>query len=131
MKVAHYKGTENFCFPALRSSLTVLPTAFSPKDQGSKIRDRAKLLFIYNPQSAIRNLFHAPAFRPGHLTLTHWDAGTAKATIEVPVVTSEDGKSPAIVFSPQYLADALAIGPTLRLIDEMASQPTSRPATSA
>ena len=58
---------------------------------------------------------------PGQLTLTHWDSGTAQATIQVPVSISEgggvDGKPPAISFAPRYLAEALAIGPVLRLID--------------
>ena len=56
---------------------------------------------------------------PGHLTLTHWDSGAAQATIRVPVSTSGggEGQPPTISFAPQYLAEALAIGPVLRLID--------------
>jgi len=56
---------------------------------------------------------------PGHLTLTHWDSGTAQATIKVPVSVSGEEQPPAISFGPRYLAEALAIGATLRLIDEM------------
>jgi hypothetical protein len=37
------------------------------------------------------------------------------ATIQVPVITS--GVLPAISFSPQFLADAIVIGSTLRLSD--------------
>jgi DNA polymerase-3 subunit beta len=55
--------------------------------------------------------------RPGPLTLTHRDrdSDAVVATMQVPVTTS--GVLPAISFSPQYLADALVIGSTLRLID--------------
>ncbi|MEI7910652.1 MAG: DNA polymerase III subunit beta [Verrucomicrobiota bacterium] len=52
---------------------------------------------------------------PGHLTLTHWDSGTAQANIQVPVSVS--GEPQAISFNPRYLAKALAIGTTLRLTD--------------
>jgi len=56
---------------------------------------------------------------PGHLTLTHWDAGTAQATIRVPISVSGEGENqpPVISFGPRYLAEALVIGPVLRLID--------------
>ena len=57
---------------------------------------------------------------PDQMTLTHWDSGTAQATIRVPVTTSAgggEGRPPAISFAPQYLAEALGIGATLRLID--------------
>ena len=54
--------------------------------------------------------------RPGPLTLTHRDQDSdAAATMQVPVITT--GVLPAISFSPQFLADALVIGSTLRLID--------------
>ena len=56
---------------------------------------------------------------PGHLTLTHWDSGTAQATIRVPVRVSGNGLLPAISFNSRYLAKALAIGNTLRLTDGM------------
>ena len=54
---------------------------------------------------------------PGHLTLTHWDSGTAHATIQVPVSISGENQPPAISFGPRYLADALEIGSTLCLSD--------------
>lgn len=63
---------------------------------------------------------------PGHLTLTHRDFLTVGATLQVPVTV--DGSPPAISFDPKYLADALAIGSTLRLVDNlnpgMATDPT-------
>jgi DNA polymerase-3 subunit beta len=64
---------------------------------------------------------------PGHLTLTHWDSGTAQATIRVPVSTSGEGQPPAISFGPRYLAEALAIGPVLRLIDGISLGLTAGP----
>ena len=54
---------------------------------------------------------------PGHLTLTHWDSGTAQATIRVPISVSGEDQPPAIAFKSRYLADALSIGNTLRLTD--------------
>jgi len=56
---------------------------------------------------------------PGHLTLTLTlrDSDTPGAQIHVPV--SITGQPPAISFKPKVLADALAIGSTLRLIDGM------------
>ena len=72
---------------------------------------------------------------PGHLTLSHWDSGTAQATIRVPVGRSEGGEGgecqpPAISFSPRYLAAAPTIGPVLRLIDGMSpGVATDSPAT--
>ncbi len=54
---------------------------------------------------------------PGHLTLAHRDYDTVGATIWVPVTT--EGQPPAIAFDPKYLADALVIGPTLRLVDKL------------
>jgi len=63
---------------------------------------------------------------PDHLTLTHRDYDTVGATIQVPVTT--EGQPPEIAFDPKYLADALEIGPTLRLVDKlnpgMATDPT-------
>ena len=66
---------------------------------------------------------------PGLLTLTHWDYDTAKSTIRVPVTTSGEGRPPAISFSPRYLADALVIGSTLRLIDGMTPAVATDPAS--
>ncbi len=54
---------------------------------------------------------------PGHLTLTHRDYDTVGATIQVPVAI--DGQPPAIAFEPKHLADAIEIGPTLRLVDKL------------
>ena len=53
--------------------------------------------------------------KPEHLTLTHRDYDTVLATIAVPVTI--EGQPPAISFDPKYLADAIAIGATLRLVD--------------
>jgi DNA polymerase-3 subunit beta len=55
--------------------------------------------------------------KPGHLTLTHRDYDTIGATISVPVTI--EGKPPVIAFDPGYLADALEIGATLRLVDSL------------
>ena len=52
---------------------------------------------------------------PGHLTLTLRDSETTGAQIHVPVLIN--GQPPAISFAPGFLADALTIGSTLRLID--------------
>ncbi len=54
---------------------------------------------------------------PGHLTLTQRDYDTVGATIQVPVTT--EGRPPEIAFDPKYLAYALEIGPTLRLVDKL------------
>jgi len=53
--------------------------------------------------------------KPGHLTLTIRDCDETGATIHVPA--SITGQPPVIAFAPGYLAEALAIGSTLRLID--------------
>jgi hypothetical protein len=67
---------------------------------------------------------------PGHLTLTHWDYDTATTTIQVPVSRpEEEGRPPAISFSPKYLADALVIGSTLRLIDGITPGVATDPAS--
>ena len=54
---------------------------------------------------------------PGHLTLTHRNGDTVGATIQIPVTT--EGHPPEIAFDPKHLADALEIGPTLRLVDKL------------
>ena len=54
---------------------------------------------------------------PGHVTLTQMESDTTTATLQVPVVI--EGKPPEISFSPAYLADALEIGSTLKLTDEL------------
>jgi DNA polymerase III sliding clamp (beta) subunit (PCNA family) len=66
---------------------------------------------------------------PGRLTLTHWDCGTATATIQVPVTISGEGRPPVIAFRPRFLADALVIGSTLRLIDGISPGVATDPAT--
>jgi len=67
---------------------------------------------------------------PGFLTLTHWDWGTAQATIRVPVSVSGGDQPPVISFGPRYLAEALVIGPVLRLIDGMSPGVTTGPSGS-
>jgi DNA polymerase-3 subunit beta len=56
---------------------------------------------------------------PGALTLERLDADGNAATIRVPVTVTGTGSPPVIAFEPAFLADALAIGPVLRLIDQM------------
>ncbi len=53
----------------------------------------------------------------GQLTLTHRDANGHSATMQVPVEIH--GSPPVIAFSARYLADALEIGSTLCLSDEL------------
>ncbi len=55
--------------------------------------------------------------KPDHLTLTLRDSDTTDSHIHVPVTVSGEGTPPVIAFAPGYLADALTIGSTLRLID--------------
>ncbi len=62
---------------------------------------------------------------PGHLTLTHHDYETVGATIQVPVTT--EGRPPAMAFDPRFLADALEIGATLRLVDSLNPGMTTAP----
>lgn len=54
---------------------------------------------------------------PGHLPLTHRDYDTMGAPLQVPV--TNEGQPPEIAFDPKYLADALKIGPTLRLVGKL------------
>ncbi len=49
----------------------------------------------------------------------------ADATILVPVTA--EGQTPEIAFDPKYLADALEIGPTLRLLDNLHPGVTTGP----
>lgn len=62
------------------------------------------------------------------LSLTHRDANGHSATMQVPVEIH--GNPPVIAFNARYLADALEIGNTLCLIDELSPgicrHPTSR-----
>ena len=62
---------------------------------------------------------------PGHLTLTHRDYDTVGATIQIPVTT--EGQPPEIAFDPKYLADAIEIGQTLRLVDKLNPGVTTGP----
>jgi len=55
--------------------------------------------------------------KPGHVTLTLRDSDETGAHIHVPVTLSGEGRPPVIAFAPGCLAEALAIGSTLRLID--------------
>jgi hypothetical protein len=65
--------------------------------------------------------------KPGHLTLTLRDSDETDSRIHVPVSISGASKPPVIAFAPGYLADALEIGPTLRLIDGLSPGMTSDP----
>ena len=65
--------------------------------------------------------------KPGHLTLTLRDSDETDSHIHVPVTISGEGRPPVIAFAPGYLADALAIGPTLRLIDGLSPGMASDP----
>ena len=53
----------------------------------------------------------------GQLTLSHRDANGHSATMQVPVEIH--GNPPVIAFNARYLADALEIGGTLCLGDEL------------
>jgi DNA polymerase-3 subunit beta len=62
---------------------------------------------------------------PGTLTFTHSDYTTVGAITRVPVDT--EGEPPVISFNPAFLADALEIGSTLRLVDGLTPGMTSDP----
>jgi DNA polymerase III sliding clamp (beta) subunit (PCNA family) len=64
-------------------------------------------------QASVRLDWH----KRGQLTLTHRDANGHSATMQVPVEIH--GNPPVIAFNARYLADALEIGSTLCLIDEL------------
>jgi len=66
--------------------------------------------------------------KPGHLTLTLRDSDITGVQIDVPVTTT--GQPPAISLQPKFLADALTIGPTLRLIDGISPIKTTDPSGS-
>jgi DNA polymerase III subunit beta len=55
--------------------------------------------------------------KKGHLTLTQRTASDGSSVLRVPVEI--EGKPPLIAFHPRYLADALEIGATLCLVDEL------------
>ena len=61
----------------------------------------------------------------GQLTLSHRDANGHSATMQVPVEIH--GNPPVIAFSARYLADALEIGGTLCLSDELAPASAATP----
>jgi DNA polymerase III sliding clamp (beta) subunit (PCNA family) len=65
--------------------------------------------------------------KPGHLTLTLRDSNETDSHIHVPVTISRECKPPVIAFAPGYLANAIAIGSTLRLIDGLSPGMTSDP----
>jgi DNA polymerase III sliding clamp (beta) subunit (PCNA family) len=65
--------------------------------------------------------------KPGHLTLTLRDSEETDSHIHVPVTISGEGKPPVTAFPPGQLADALAIGSTLRLIDGLSPGMASDP----
>ena len=67
--------------------------------------------------------------KPGHLTLTLRGSDTTGTHIHVPVTISGEGQPPVIAFAPGYLAEAFAIGPTLRLIDGISPGMTANPAS--
>lgn len=64
-------------------------------------------------QASVRLDWH----KRGQLTLTHRDANGHSATMQVPVEIH--GNPPVIAFNARYLADALEIGSTLCLSDEL------------
>lgn len=55
--------------------------------------------------------------KKGHLTLTQRTASDGSSVLRVPVEI--EGQPPLIAFHPRYLADALEIGATLCLVDEL------------
>ncbi len=60
-----------------------------------------------------------------HHTLTHRANDTVGAVIQVPATI--EGRPPAISFKPEALADAFAIGATLRLVDRLNPGMTTDP----
>lgn len=73
----------------------------------------AWLLSLGKDQCSVRLDWH----KRGQLTLTHRDANGHSATMQVPVEIH--GNPPVIAFNARYLADALEIGSTLCLSDEL------------
>jgi len=67
--------------------------------------------------------------KPGHVTLTLRDSDETGAHIHVPVTLSGEGRPPVIAFAPGYLAEALTIGSTLRLVDGISPGMASDPAS--
>jgi DNA polymerase-3 subunit beta len=73
----------------------------------------AWLCSLGKDQASVRLDWH----KRGQLTLTHRDASGHSATMQVPVEIH--GNPPVIAFNARYLADALEIGGTLCLSDEL------------
>ena len=73
----------------------------------------AWLCSLGKDQASVRLDWH----KRGQLTLSHRDANGHSATMQVPVEIH--GNPPVIAFNPRYLADALEIGSTLCLSDEL------------
>jgi DNA polymerase III sliding clamp (beta) subunit (PCNA family) len=73
----------------------------------------AWLLSLGKDQCSVRLDWH----KRGQLTLSHRDANGHSATMQVPVEIH--GNPPVIAFNARYLADALEIGNTLCLSDEL------------
>ena len=110
----HYPNYRNVIPSYLPESVTVPET------------HRAALIAWLRSLKGKSNSVRLTCETPGHLTLTHRDYDTVGATIQVPITT--EGEPPEIAFDPKYLADALEIGPTLRLVDKfnpgMATSPS-------
>ncbi len=68
-------------------------------------------------QASVRLDWRKRGQQSGQLTLSHRDANGHSATMQVPVEIH--GNPPVIAFNARYLADALEIGSTLCLSDEL------------
>jgi DNA polymerase III sliding clamp (beta) subunit (PCNA family) len=73
----------------------------------------SRLRSLKDPLTQVRLTWN----RPGHLTITQQDPGAAPAIFEVPVTT--EGHPATIHLRPQPLANALVIGSTIRLRDDL------------
>ena len=82
---------------------------------------------LSDPGGSHRNSVRLSWDKPGHLTLTLRDSDETDSHIHVPVSISGKHRPPVIAFAPGYLADALEIGLTLRLIDGLSPGMTSDP----
>lgn len=83
---------------------------FSPENRAAVIK---WLRGLADTQSAV----HLSWEKKGHLSLSQRSTSDAAAVLRVPVEI--EGKPPLIAFPPRHLADALEIGPTLCLTDEV------------
>ena len=109
----HYPNYRNVIPSYTPHSVTLLET------------HKAPLISWLRSLSGKSNFVRLTWERPGHLTLTHRDYDTVGATILVPVTI--EGVPPTISFDPKYLADALEIGSTLRLVDDLNPGMTTSP----